>query len=365
MNSNIKVIAFYLPQFYPFEENNKWYGKGFTEWTNVGRAKPLFKGHNQPRIPADLGYYDLRLPEVREAQAELAKEAGVSAFCYWHYWFGNGYRLLDLPIKEVIKLNKPDFPFMLGWANHSWYNKEWDPSIKDLKQTLLVEQKYPGVEDYVAHFNEMLPVFKDKRYFRIHGKLAFYIYAINKIPDFNLFKETWNDLSRKNGLPEFFFISCCSYVSELNEANHALADAVNLTLRGNVFGGLKSIKLYAKEKIGGLLGVPLSIVAYEKAIKKMTCEEYTVGRVFPTIIPNWDNSPRRGAGANIMKNSTPELFKQHCKDVFSFLKCKDDEDKIVFLKSWNEWAEGNYMEPDLEWGDKYIKALRQALDLKL
>jgi hypothetical protein len=363
--NKIKVIAFYLPQFYPFEENDKWYGHGFTEWTNVGRAKPLYKGHNQPRVPADLGYYDLRLPQVREAQAELAKEAGISAFCYWHYWFGRGYRLLDMPIKEVVKLKKPNFPFMLGWANHSWYNKEWDPTIKSLKQTLLVEQQYLGVEDYILHFNEMLPVFKDERYYRIHNKLAFYIYDIEKIPDFKLFKDTWNDLALKNNLPGFFYISCSSYINTINEGNHALADAVNLTLRGNAFGGIRSVKLYFKEKMGLFLNIPLSVITYKKAIEKMVCNEYLVDRVYPTIIPNWDNSPRRKAGANIMRDSTPNLFYQHCIDVFSYLKEKSEEDSIVFLKSWNEWAEGNYMEPDLQWGKQYIEALKRALNYEI
>ena len=133
MSSKVKVIAFYLPQFHPIPENDEWWGKGFTEWTSVGRAKKYYRGHYQPRVPADLGYYDLRLPQVRQQQADLAKEAGISAFCYWHYWFGNGKQLLENPLQEVVKLGEPDFPFCLGWANHTWLNKSWNRE----KQTVI------------------------------------------------------------------------------------------------------------------------------------------------------------------------------------------------------------------------------------
>ena len=129
------IIAFYLPQYHPIPENDEWWGKGFTEWTNVGKAKPLFKGHYQPKVPADLGYYDLRNPEIRELQAELAREAGVNAFCYWHYWFGNGKELLERPFKEVVESRKPDFPFCLGWANENWQAKLWN---SDLSSTVKV-----------------------------------------------------------------------------------------------------------------------------------------------------------------------------------------------------------------------------------
>src|SRR5574344_483297 len=140
-----RVLAFYLPQFHPTPENDAWWGKGFTEWTNVGNAKPLFRGHYQPQVPADLGYYDLRVPETRVAQADMAREYGVEGFCYWHYWFGNGRRLLDRPFTEVLESGNPDFPFCLAWANHSWYKKLWDPKAPG-KDTLLIEQKYSGVE---------------------------------------------------------------------------------------------------------------------------------------------------------------------------------------------------------------------------
>lgn len=161
----VRVIAFYLPQFHPTPENDLWWGKGFTEWTNVGKARPLFRGHYQPKVPADLGYYDLRVPETRKAQAEMAREYGIEGFCYWHYWFGNGRELLDFPFKEVLKSGEPDFPFCLGWANHSWEDKQFN---KEGNSKILMEQQYPGDTDYTEHFYSLLPAFKDPRLSLIH-----------------------------------------------------------------------------------------------------------------------------------------------------------------------------------------------------
>ena len=169
MGNKVEIIAFYLPQFHPIPDNDEWWGKGFTEWTNVGKAKALFKGHNQPRVPADLGYYDLRLPIVREQQVELAKEAGVTAFCYWHYWFGNGKRLMADIFNEVLNTGKPDFPFCLGWANHSWYAKNWNSDGTSTNK-LLIEQMYPGIDDEKMHFTFLLKAFKDPRYVKIDNK---------------------------------------------------------------------------------------------------------------------------------------------------------------------------------------------------
>lgn len=164
--SKPRIIALYLPQYHPFPENDEWWGKGFTEWTNVARARKLFPGHNQPHIPADLGFYDLRLPEVRMQQAELAKQAGIEGFCYYDYWFGNGKRLMERPITEVINSQKPNFPFCFAWANHSWYKKLWDPKQPG-KDKLLIKQEYPGIKDYTEHFYTLLPAFKDNRYVKV------------------------------------------------------------------------------------------------------------------------------------------------------------------------------------------------------
>ena len=197
-----KVIAYYLPQFYPCDFNDKWYGKGFTEWTNVGKAKPLYHGHYQPKVPSDLGYYDLRIPEVAEKQVELAHKAGVFGFAYWHYWWA-GKRLLDMPAERMLKTMKPDFPFMFAWANESWYKKLWDTDTK--KDTLIMEQTYPGEDDNRVHFEYCLPFFKDKRYITYDGRPVFFIYKPLKFEHFQKFKAQWNKLIKEAGVADSFF----------------------------------------------------------------------------------------------------------------------------------------------------------------
>ena len=364
MNSKIKVIAFYLPQFHPIPENDEWWGKGFTEWTNVARAKPYYKNHDQPKIPADLGFYDLRVPETRFAQAELAKEAGVTAFCYWHYWFGDGKQLLEKPLQEVIRLGEPDFPFMLGWANHTWISKSWNAHQSSAIPSVLIEQKYPGEQDIINHFNRMLPVFKDNRYLRIHNKLPFLIYKIEDLPDFGLFKTTWNRLAQENGLPEFFFISHTESDEKLKMKVYQDTDAVCLCrinprdMKRQSSRFIRGLR-YLKSKI---FHHPANLFDYSDVIKMMDTPIFEEERIFPSIVPNWDQSPRRGISALIYMNSTPRLFYKHIKMIMRRISMKKDEDKIIFLKSWNEWAEGNYMEPDLKYGKEYIYALKQAID---
>ena len=353
-----EVIAFYLPQFYPVKENDVWWGKGFTEWTNVGKAKKYFPTHYQPRIPADLGYYDLRISEVREQQAEMAKEAGIAAFCYWHYWFGNGRQLLDMPLKEVVKSGKPDFPFCLGWANHDWSKKNWNKDVSRFSNEYLMKQEYPGKEDVDNHFYTMLPMFSDSRYYKTHGKLLFYIYAAELIPDLSYFIERWQELAEINKLPGFFFVAGCMDTEKLNSENFKLCDAVSVDLKSKAFGtgGIKW-----KRRLSYLFPFPINVVNYKKAIKKWESPIYKNARIYPTIYPNWDHSPRVGNSGTILHNSTPELFKNHVEYMIDMVKEKEMDDRIIFLKSWNEWAEGNYMEPDLKFGKRYINALREIL----
>ena len=178
INKQARVIAFYLPQFHPTSTNDKWWGKGFTEWTNVCKARPLFRGHYQPHIPADLGFYDLRLEETRIAQAKMAREYGIEGFCYYHYWFGNGKRELERPFQDVFESGKPDFPFMLFWANQSWHTKHWSRDKVATKEPI-IEQRYEGEEDYTMHFYSLLPVFKDPRYIKVDNKPVSYFQLTN------------------------------------------------------------------------------------------------------------------------------------------------------------------------------------------
>lgn len=361
----VKVIAFYLPQFHPIPENDEWWGKGFTEWTSVGRAKKYYRGHYQPRVPADLGYYDLRLPQVREQQADLAKEAGISAFCYWHYWFGNGKQLLEKPLQEVIKLGEPDFPFCLGWANHTWWNKSWNREKQTIIPKPLILQEYPGENDIDNHFYTMLPVFKDPRYFRIHDRLLFLIYAPLDIPNFKYFKNRWNELAILNDLPKFYFVANSENISDIGKSIIQEFDAMSLC---RLYSGwnieyttLSKIVVRITRNVSRIFGYSLNKISYKKAIEKIDSECYENNRIYPNIIPDWDNSPRRGPGAFIFYKSTPDLFKEHVRMILNRIKNKPEEDKVIFLKSWNEWGEGNYMEPDLKWGKGYITALKDAL----
>lgn len=364
---NPQILAFYLPQYYPTPENNEWYGEGFTEWTNVAKAKPAFKGHVQPKIPTDLGFYDLRLPQVRQKQAELAKEAGVTAFCYYDYWFGDGTVALDLPIKEVVRLGEPDFPFCFCWANHSWYKKSWNPTAKKLDQKILREQKYLGVEDYTAHFMSLLPAFKDRRYYRIDGRLVYVVLSIIDMPDFDLFKTTWNNLAKENGLPMFYFLSYSPKLSSVNQKPYTETEGTILSLLTNIqfkqnYSKFSLYKDFIKRKIAEWTGRPLYLHTYEEAMPYLLDPILKEDNAIPVIFPNWDYTPRRGAGGLIFHNATPELFKQHVKEALNLIQKKPLNKQIIFLKSWNEWGEGNYMEPDMEFGKGRIKALKEAID---
>ena len=352
----MKIIAYYLPQFHPIKENNDWWGSGFTEWTNVGKAKKYFKNHYQPKIPKDLGYYDLRIPEIREQQAELAKEAGVDAFCYWHYWFGNGRRLLEMPFNEVLKSGKPDLSFCLGWANESWKAKVWDFNSSKKDRTL-IEQLYPGDQDYVDHFYAVLDSFKDKRYFNYSNKPVFVIYKPFLIPDVTNFIRTWKDLALKEGLEGVHFIGYTEKSTNIESLMKIGFDAVNIVRNGEYAYNKKLLKrILFPTILYKLFRRPLKI-NYKLMIQFFVQEEEKANHVYPSIIPNWDHTPRSGYKGSVFHNSTPVLFSRHVKEVFKCVKNKKDEDKIIFLKSWNEWGEGNYMEPDLRFGKKYIEVL--------
>lgn len=357
MTRKARVIAYYLPQFHPIPENDKWWGKGFTEWTNVGKAKPLFKGHYQPRIPADLGYYDLRMSEIREAQAEMALEAGIEGFCYWHYWFGNGKRLLERPFNEVLKSGKPDFPFCLAWANTTWTG-DWNNEHKRILQ----EQSYPGIKDYTDHFYENLKAFADHRYIHIDNRMVFVLYKPLDLPNPRMFIELWNKLAKQNGLRDFYFIAISSNPSvEIDRLLQMGFDAVNsLRMLDAQISISKIYRFYtgiSRKFFSGKTG--LTKYEYADIINNWIKNEDYSENVIPSILPNWDASPRSSKRATIIHNSSPEIFEKHVSEMLHVVSEK--KNKILFLKSWNEWAEGNYVEPDLVYGSKYIDVLRKYI----
>lgn len=358
--SKPRLISFYLPQFYPTKENDEWWQKGFTEWTNVGNAKPLFRGHYQPRVPADLGYYDLRVKEVREQQAIMAKEAGIEGFCYWHYWF-NGRRLLDRVFSEVVESGTPDFPFCLCWANHSWYQKTWDPQKPD---KLLIEQTYHGVQDYIDHFNAMLPAFKDKRYIRVNGKLLFGLFSAldQNNEEFRIFVDTWNDLAKKNGLEGFHFFGFTfdsgEYEGIMSRGyNYAVVDYTKEMLKTTSLMGNVLKRLYRS-----VSGRPNKVYDYMQYVEYTLKQLDTSKNVYPCIVPNFDHSPRSANRGVIFHRSTPQKWEYLCSEVFKKVSDRSHEENIVFIKAWNEWGEGNYLEPDLKYGKGYLEALKKAFD---
>ena len=353
-----RIIAFYLPQYHPTPHNDQWWGKGFTEWTNVVRAKKLFPGHYQPKIPADLGFYDLRVPEVREQQAALAREAGIEGFCYYEYWFGNGHEELELPFKEVVASGKPDFPFCLCWANESWKKKSWskDGAIFDSK--LLAEQTYPGKEDYVQHFYARLDAFKDPRYMKYEGKLIYMVYKPLELPDTKLFMETWQQLAKDNELPEFYFLGF-EFLADIHgeEILKLGYDAV-VSCR-NSKDHIFSL-WYLVRRSTYFINIP-RINSYKKMWPKLVTKlEKENNQYIPVLMPNWDHTPRSGARGDLFQGATPEEFEKHCQDALTAVAKK--KNPLCFVKSWNEWGEGNYMEPDLKYGKGYIEALRSVLD---
>lgn len=381
--SKARIIAFYLPQFHPIPENNEWWGSGFTEWTNVAKAKPRFRGHVQPRIPADLGFYDLRLPETREAQVELAREAGIEGFCYYHYWFGNGRQLLERPFNEVVDNGKPDFPFCLCWANHTWASATWT-NAKSNKQgsEILMEQEYPGADDNLKHFHSLLKAFQDPRYITVDGKLLFAIFDPWKFEKASEFMKQWNELAAENGLNGFHFIGICrtanptSYIKQKLYAREE-GDVADMRIKEVLNMGFDAVATdnhyYSQIKAKGIvrsaihdfnsqiLGIKRPFIFKQANVNKyMLIPAEKRENVYPTLIPNWDRTPRSREDA-IYVESTPKEFEKLSSRAIDLVSKKDFEHRLIFLKSWNEWGEGNYMEPDEQYGKGYIEALSRAL----
>ncbi len=376
-----RIIAYYLPQFHPIPENDDAWGKGFTEWTNVAQARPLFRGHYQPRIPADLGFYDLRLPETREQQAQMAREAGIEGFCYYHYWMGGGKQLLQRPFEEVLQSGKPDFPFCLAWANHEWTTRTWQNGGK---VKMIAPMLYPGDDDYIAHFNYVLPALRDKRYITVDGNPIFSIYDPYRFADVAHFIELWRELADKAGLPGIHFSAMISSTTTVKRTVDGSRQRVipNLESSAEVYNdiltlGFDSITSYGKSRaemiymgkyrrnisklLHKYLPLPTLKYNYPKVVPHFFAPEDKWENVFPTILPQWDRTPRAGNNEGIYVNATPENFLKHIEDALQVIKEKQPEHQLLFLKSWNEWGEGNYVEPDQKYGHGYLNALQKAL----
>ena len=362
----VRAIAYYLPQFHPIPENDEWWGKGFTEWTNVAKATPLFSGHVQPKLPSSLGFYDLRLPETRVEQAAMARESGIEGFCYWHYWFGNGKRILERPFAEVLATGSPDYPFCLCWANQSWTGI-WHGNPK----SLLIEQLYPGAEDYDAHFRLLLPAFKDKRYITVDGKPVFSVYAPSELPDHNLFVARWRYLAEQSGLPGLYLIAMSNenhdrYLPAFDAISH-FGPADYLLKRRQPLALRVLRRLSAAKGLNGIVGPILNKYSaplrydFSDVVASAYDNYPNDGRHIPCVLSGWDNTPRSGLRGVVFENSTPELYRKYLAKAVEFVGQRPREERIIFIKSWNEWAEGNYLEPDQIYGDGFLQATKQIL----
>jgi lipopolysaccharide biosynthesis protein len=350
--SQARIVAFYLPQFHPIPENDAWWGKGFTEWTNTAKAKPLFRGHHQPQIPADLGFYDLRVPETRAAQAALAREYGVEAFCYYYYWFG-GKRLLERPFNEVLASGEPDLPFCLCWANATWTGVWHGASNR-----VLVEQTYPGDADEAAHFSEILKAFRDPRYVTVDDKPMYVVHRPLDIPDVRAMTGRFRAMAARAGLKGLHLVGVTAH--KVWDPREYGFDALVIQRMPALDGSIPW--RYPLTKLKARLGRRrLTVRSYADYIAKLITPHTSQQEYYPCLFPNWDNTPRSGMNGLVLEGSTPELFARHTREALSRVKHKSPQHQLVFLKSWNEWAEGNYVEPDLQFGRRYLEVLRSEL----
>lgn len=354
-----RLIAFYLPQYHPIPENDAAWGKGFTEWRNVTQAQPRFRGHYQPHLAGELGYYDLRVPETRAQQAELARQHGIRAFCYYHYWF-NGKPLLEKPFRQVLESQTPDFPFCLCWANESW-TRAWDGRT----DRTLLEQTYSEQDD-LTHIRQLARAFSDPRYTRIQNKPLFLVYRANKLPDARRTTDSWRAECQRLGIGDLFLARVESFDDEHTDPRALGFDAavefapdwllLNEPLRRGRFWRWAtrarfSSRAYQTERV----------YAYAALVKQSLAKSEPPYLRFPGVTPMWDNSARRKTGSVILKNSTPALYEQWLSAVVTKTRARAPHEQIIFINAWNEWAEGNHLEPDARHGRAYLEATRRAL----
>jgi len=357
-----RIIALYLPQFHPIPENDAWWGKGFTEWRNVVKAKPYFHGQYQPHLPADLGFYDLRVPEVRAEQAKMAREHGIYGFCYYHYWF-NGRLLLERPLEDMLRSKEPDFPFMICWANENW-TRVWDGGEKEI----LIEQAY-SEEDDINHIHYLIKFFKDPRYIRINNKPVISVYRSTQFPNIKRTIELWRTEALKEGIELYI----CQFESHGISGDDFMAKGIDAAIEFEPFSGIKRYCQYNKNtnllrrkinKIArSLTGNDMlteKIWSYKKYVLfQLKCNMPSY-KVYPGISPMWDNSARRKKNNFIaFRGSTPELFGMWLKKIIDTFTPYSDDENFIFINAWNEWAEGNHLEPDMKYGDSYLKEVKK------
>jgi hypothetical protein len=365
--SKIQFLAYYLPQFHPIPENDQWWGKGFTEWTNVTKAKPLFKEHYQPILPADLGFYDLRVSEVQEEQSKMALEYGLDGFIYYQYWFRKDKILLEKPAEAMLTNKNIKIPFCFCWANETWKGIWHGLDNPDI----LIEQTYQGQDGYKVYFDYLLPFFKDERYIKIDNMPMFHVYRFDDIPDVDCFITVFNDLAIANGFDGIHFIA--TIASDDIMKNDKIYGKVGIEVfqkmrykKGFVFEGVRYLgwlerQIKVKTGFTNQVGKRLKplIFDYKKAVSQFNLI-FPNKKYIPCVFPNWDNSARSGKKSLIFVNSNPESWKIHLEKATKELLINPKNPQIIIIKSWNEWAEGNHLEPDLKFGTQWLEQIRNV-----
>lgn len=377
----MKIIAFYLPQFHEIPENDEWWGKGFTEWVNVKKARPLYEGHEQPRVPLGRNYYNLLDDEVKIWQAQIAKKYGVYGFCYYHYWF-NGKMVLEEPMEQMLKNKKIDMPFCICWANEPW-TKAWVG-----KKEVILPQFYGEEKEWTEHFEYLLPFFKDERYIKDNNRPLVVIYRAEVIPELNERLKLWDKLAKKNGLAGLSFAYQDITFDLMKGKDDSLFD-YNIEFQPsyawndmNSKGAIKSSAMWSSlrsikrklhtvvEKKAGFdldryvmnskKSVTVNKVDYDAAWNEILNHKPSSNKCVPGAFVGWDNTPRKGNNGTVYIGDTPEKFKMYLSKQIKRAKEEYHKD-MIFMYAWNEWAEGGYLEPDERTGYKNLEAIRDAL----
>ncbi|MEY2460163.1 MAG: hypothetical protein QOG30_1993 [Acidimicrobiaceae bacterium] len=353
-----RVVAFHLPQFYPTPENDEWWGRGFTEWTNVASARPLFRGHDQPRIPTELGFYDLRNPEALAAQTALATEHGIEGFCFWHYWLG-GRRLLDRPVRELLASGEPRAPFCLAWANQPW-TRTWLGSGETL-----MDQLY-SIDDDVEHGRWLAETFADPRYLRVDGRPLFGVYRPGDLPDPLRTCDTWREICSKAGVGEPFLVAINAFAAHVDQRDNgfdAILDFLPALSRlpHTEPGGRPPLGRIRRNLRLGVLDPRLMVFDDAEARRLMDRRAKWSHPSIPSVLVGWDNTPRRGRRALVVVNSTAQALGRSLDRAIASVQEQAAEHRLVFINAWNEWAEGNYLEPDLTHGRSKLEAVARSI----